>query len=85
MQGTVTETLTYRTRASEVIVETATRTEFRHRPDFAALRAFQMDGLSTGQRITREILSPRDAEDTTFYLWQDGKILPAIVDMPAPR
>jgi hypothetical protein len=78
MQGTVTETLTYRTRASEVIVETATRSEFRHRPDFAASRAFQIEGLSSGQRITPDILSPRDAEDTTVYLWQDGKVVPAL-------
>jgi RNA polymerase sigma-70 factor (ECF subfamily) len=74
--GSCTETLTYRSRAPEVLVETAERSDFRHRPDFASLHCFEIDGLSDGQTLTR-VRFPKDPPDPATYFWKAGKVTTA--------
>jgi hypothetical protein len=74
--GICTETLTYRTGAPQVMVETAERSEFHHRPDFAAVHAFEMDGFADGQTLRRNV-APGEAPDTSTYFWKGGKITTA--------
>ncbi len=87
VSGKAANVETYRTLPPNSGTEIEVRSGINLHPDFAALNAFQMDGISEGQQLEPIAIDITDPKDPNHYIWHTANrySIPPTKHPPRPR